>query len=105
MNARPVLLINRDVEWCARVCRFLEPHGIPVIAAADVREALRTIEEAGTPSAFVMDMDARRSDHPAISALRTNATLRDVPVGFVNKTAALDALLLMVTPNGAVRAA
>jgi CheY-like chemotaxis protein len=105
MNARPVLLIDRDGEWCARVCRFLEPHGIPVIAAADVREALQTIEHAGTPTAFVMEMDARQSERGAISTLRRNDALREVPVGFVNKAAALDMLLLMVMPQGSVRAA
>ena len=100
MNARPVLLIANDAEWCERVCRFLEPHGIPVVAVETVDAAahrLPLMEE--TPTAIVIDSASRLENGRAVSLLRRQATLTDVAVGYMKTSAALDALLLMLTPG------
>ena len=101
MNARPVLLIDHDAEWCARVCQFLEPHGIPVVAASSVAGAVEHLQHSLAPSAVLLDI-SERGGNPAES-LRQDATLRDVPIGYLRKSAALDALLLMLpsSPTGA----
>ena len=79
----------------------MEPHGISVVATGDVREALQLVHTAGKPSAFVLQMQSQQLKDAAISTLRTDTSLRDVPVGFVSKSAALDALLMMVTSSDA----
>ena len=101
MTARPVFLIDQDREWCESVCRFLEPHGITVVARNNLNDALRAVGECGQPRAFVMDIATRRDHQSDVLTLRSNGTLRHIPVGYVNKTAALDALLLMVTSSAA----
>jgi hypothetical protein len=99
MNARPVLLIANDHEWCARVCRFLEPHGIPVVAVETVDAAAYRLPLMDTPTAIVIDSAARQKDGRAVSLMRRQAALTDVPVGYMRTSAALDALLLMLTPS------
>lgn len=96
MSARPVLLVDSDKEWCARVCRYLELHGIEVVTAASVGSVARTVDQVGEPSAVVMDLAERIASADAVAALRADGLLRDVPVAYVNKAAALDALLLLV---------
>ena len=96
MNARPVFLVDHDPDWCARVCRFLEPHGISVVTARDIDTAVELASQLGKPSALVMDMSMRRENGRAVSTLRSNPSFRDVEVGYVKKSAALDALLMMV---------
>ena len=99
MNARPVLLIDPDAEWCAQVCRFLEPHGIPVVSAENVDAALDTMAEVGKPRAMVLDSATRCENSRAMSALRSDAAFKDIPVGYLKKSAALDVLLLMVSSS------
>ena len=101
MNARPVLLIATDAEWCARVCRFLEPHGIAVVTAENVHTATAHLLQMEKPSALLMDHAVRWENRSALTLLRQHATLSDVPVGYMKKSAALDALLLMLTPTAA----
>lgn len=102
MSARPVLLIDQDVDWCAQVCRFLEPHGIRAIRASNIDAARESIEQLGKPGALIMDVSNRRETGRAVSAMREDASLRDVPVGYVKKSAALDSLLLMLLSSAAV---
>jgi DNA-binding NtrC family response regulator len=96
MNARPVLLIDADTDWCAHVCRFLETHGIPVMTASNLETATLAVEHIGKPGAVVMDTTSRSSNGRAVSAFRNTPLLQDVPVGYLKKYAALDALLLML---------
>jgi DNA-binding response OmpR family regulator len=98
------MVIDADVEWCARVCRFLEPHGIPVLCAESVDAATAQLAQISTPAAVVLDSGARHQNGGAIATLRRQPALLGVPVGFVKKTAALDALLLMLGPGAAVAA-
>jgi CheY-like chemotaxis protein len=98
MSARPVLLINEDAEWYARVSRFLESHGIPMVAASTVDAAAERLAQIGQPSAVLMDIRTRHTNSHTLSALR-ETMCSEVPVGFVRKEAALDALLLMLTPS------
>jgi CheY-like chemotaxis protein len=100
MNARAVLLIDHDQDWCARICRMLEPHGISVVSATDMTAARERLVEMGRPDAVVMDVTKRRGGAHA-AELRSDNAMRDVPTGYINKTAALDALLLMLTPSAA----
>jgi DNA-binding NtrC family response regulator len=102
MTARPVVLIDQDPDWCARLCRFMEPHGISVVVARNIEDALETIAQVGKPGAFVMDTAARHANGRAVLAIRTEAAFRDVPVAYVKKSAALDALLLMLASSTAV---
>lgn len=102
MSARPVLLIDEDVDWCARVCRFLEPHGIRAIRAGSIDAAAESIEHLGKPGALIMDIANRRETRRAVSAIRADASLLDVPVGYVKKSAALDSLLLMLMSSATV---
>jgi CheY-like chemotaxis protein len=101
MNARPVLLIDDDPDWGARVGRFLEPHGISVLVHRTLDTALQHIAQHGEPAALVMDIATRADNGPAIAAMRQEPALQSVPVGYVKKSAALDALLLMVAPGAA----
>jgi DNA-binding response OmpR family regulator len=101
MNARPVLLIDTDTEWCAHVCRFLEPHGIEVMTAANVDAATAQLHHCPKPGAVVFDARARYENGRAIALLRRQPALSDVPVGYLKKTAALDALLLMLGSSAA----
>ena len=101
MNARPVVLIDQDPDWCARVCRFLEPHGIPVVAARNIDAALEAMEQFGKPSALLMDIANRRENGRAVSAIRRDPSLRHMPVGYLKKSAALDAVLLMLVSSAA----
>ena len=102
MNARPVLLIANDAEWCARVCRFLEPHGIPVVTAEDIDAATAHLSRMDKPTAVVLDSATRHETRREMSEFRQQATLSDVPVGYLKKSAALDALLLMLAPSATV---
>jgi DNA-binding response OmpR family regulator len=95
MNARPVLILDSDAEWCERICRFLAPHGIETFTAADVTSAAATISSTGKPAAVVMESSARGNGE-AVSQLRRVSDLNGVPVGYLRKNAALDALLLML---------
>lgn len=97
MHARPVLLIDDDAAWCAQVCRFLESHGIAVVSAANVASASGRLELMGKPSAVVMDIATRAEHGRAVTLLRTDNLLSDVPLGYVKKSAALDGLLLMLS--------
>jgi DNA-binding response OmpR family regulator len=99
MSARPVLLIDEDTQWCARVCQYLEAHGIAAVSAVTVDAAARALEHIGKPGAFLMDIDARGASGPAVSLLRDTAPLRDVPIGYLRKSAALDALLFMLSSS------
>jgi hypothetical protein len=101
MTARPVWLIDDDDEWCARVCRLLAPHGIPVVSMGTLAAGLSRVDEIGRPAAVVMDAASRCEHSAGVEALRHDATLRHVPIGFVKKTAALDAVLLMLTSSAA----
>jgi DNA-binding response OmpR family regulator len=96
MKARPVLLVDSDAEWCARICRFLEPHGIGVVVAANLDTAAQ-MAEAETPRALLMDAATRHQSGSAVAALRDD--IPNVPVGYLKKSAALDALLLMLAPS------
>jgi DNA-binding response OmpR family regulator len=97
MNARPVLLIANDVEWCARVCQFLEPHGISVVAVENVDAAAHRLAQMEAPSAIVLESAARHEYGRDVSLLRRQTALSQVPVGYLKKSAALDALLLMLS--------
>ena len=99
MRARPVLLIDPDAEWCAQICRFLEPQGIPVVSSEYVGAALDTMAEVGKPRALVLDSATRGANSRAMTALRSDAAYKDIPVGYLNKSAALDVLLLMVSSS------
>jgi DNA-binding response OmpR family regulator len=101
MQAGPVLLVDQDGAWCARVCRFLEPHGISVLTARNFEIALDVVRRVGKPSAVVVDLAARAALDRTVSTLREDATWRDVPIGYVNKEVAFDALLLLLTSNAA----
>jgi CheY-like chemotaxis protein len=101
MDARPVFLIDSDNEWCASVCRFLEPHGIAVVVRKDLSAALQAVSECGQPSAFVMDIAGRDANQRSAQSLRNNESLRHIPVAYLKKSAALDALLMMVTSSAA----
>jgi ActR/RegA family two-component response regulator len=102
MNARPILLIDQDAKWCAEVCRFLEPHGIPVVAATSVALGIQHLRPSLTPAAVVMDIAVREENRRDLAALRSIVGLTDVPVGYVRKSgAALDALLLMLPSSAA----
>jgi ActR/RegA family two-component response regulator len=102
MNARPILLIDQDAKWCAEVCRFLEPHGIPVVAAASIELGVHHLRPSLTPAAIVMDIAIREENRRDLAALRSVVGLGDVPVGYVRKSvAALDALLLMLPSSAA----
>ena len=102
MSARPVLVVDSDKEWCAHVCRILEPHGIPVIAAADLGGLMATMDQVERPRAVVMDIAHRRDNSAAVSEMRSDLAWRGIPVGYVKKSAALDALLMLVASSAPV---
>jgi CheY-like chemotaxis protein len=99
MTAGRVLLIDQDADWCARVCRFLESHGMIVATASDISHAAGLVATTTTPDAVVMDIAMRDHNSRAVAAMRELPALSAVPFGFVNKTAALDLLLLILTPG------
>jgi CheY-like chemotaxis protein len=99
MSARPVLVVDSDKEWCAHVCQILEPHGIPVIAAPDLTRVVATMDQVERPRALIMNIANRRDNSTAVSALRADVGWRGIPVGYVKKSAALDALLMLASSN------
>ena len=102
MAARPVLVVDSDKDWCAHVCRILEPHGIPVVAAADLNGIVATMDQVDKPRAVVMNIAHRRDNSPAVSAMRSDVAWRGIPVSYVKESAAFDALLMLVSSNTAV---
>ena len=57
------------------------------------------MDEIGAPAALVMDIGTRRANGRAVTSLRQEPSLREVPVAYLRKSAALDALLLMLTSS------
>jgi CheY-like chemotaxis protein len=98
MKARPVLLIDDEPAFCERVCRFLESNGIAVVTATNVAAAIARADHVPAIGAVVMDMAHRGSNDP-VSSLRSVPALNQVPVAYVKKTAALDALVLLLGSN------
>jgi hypothetical protein len=49
-----------------------------------------------------MDIANRRDNSTAVSAMRADSAWRGIPVGYVKKSAALDALLMLLSSNAAV---
>lgn len=102
MPAQPVLLIDRDAEWCVSVSRFLEPRGIAVVATPSVEDAAEHLRRGLAPTVVLMDIESRPANQAALATLRPGSLGGEVPVGYMRKSAALDALLLMLPTSAPI---
>lgn len=104
MSRRPVLVIDDDSEWCARICRFLEGHGFEVVTATDGAAALELLPTIGRPTAVLLDIASPGTDGPAFcQKFRELSEYFDVPLFLVTAASPADVFAKRVGINGYLR--
>lgn len=94
-------MIDRDTEWCERVCQLLASHQVEVVTATSEKAALQVLPQVGRPVAILIEPTS--VDAVFTSLLSELPQLRRVPVYFVSSAAARDVFAKSVGVTGYVR--